>query len=352
MIPIHKENYAFTEDGEQILRFTLKNTNGMQVEIINWGAIITSILVPDKNGNFDDVVLGFKKPEDYLKNNIYTFGAVVGRYANRISDAKFTLEGTEFQLTKNEGENHIHGGKKGFASKIWEAEINDDAKFPTLKLKYFSKDGEEGFPGNLHTEVEYSLTNNNSLHIKYFASSDKPTVVNLTQHSYFNLSGNHSQQITDHELQLNAEYFLPIRSDLIPTGELQKVEKTAFDFRELKKIGAEINSNEEQLKLGKGYDHCWVVLGKDLRKASNLYHPETGRNLEILTTEPGIQFYSGNFLDGQFDTKTGGKNDHRSGICLETQHFPDSPNQKNFPSTVIFPKKTYKSETVFKFSVR
>lgn len=352
MIPIHKENFIITEKGEQIEKFTLKNKNGFQVEIINFGAIITSILVPNKNGKFDDVVLGFKNPEDYLKNNSYTYGAVVGRYANRISNGTFTLEGKEFHLTKNDGENHIHGGKEGFALKMWTAEIIDNAKFPTLKLKYFSKDGEEGFPGNLQTEVEYSLDDDNTLNVKYKATTDVTTIVNLTQHSYFNLSGKHSQKITDHELQLNAEYYLPIQQDLIPTGELQKVEKTPFDFREFKKIGKDIDSDEEQLRFGKGYDHCWVLSDSELRTAGNLYHPKTGRNLEILTTEPGIQFYSGNFLDGKFETKTGEKNHQRTGVCLETQHFPDSPNQKNFPSTIIFPEKTYKSKTVFRFSLR
>ncbi|WP_312075854.1 aldose epimerase family protein [Chryseobacterium sp.] len=349
MIKILTEDFGKTLKGETIQKFTLKNAKGIKVEIINFGAIITSIVVPDKNGNFDDIVLGFNDPEDYFNSNEYAYGAVVGRFANRISGAKFNIDGKVYHVTKNDGENHIHGGNDGFASKVWEAEVIESSEFPAIKMSYLSKDREEGFPGNLQTEVIYTLTDD-SLEIKYAATTDQKTVINLTQHTYFNLSGNHSQEITDHHLQLTADFFLPVNEELIPTGELRNVKDTVFDFNITKQIGEHINSEDNELKLGKGFDHCWVLNASGLRSVGNLYHPKSGRNMEIITTEPGIQFYSGNFLNGKFDTKTGGKNNFRTGLCLETQHFPDSPNKKTFINTILEPSEKFSSTTIFKFS--
>ncbi|WP_262147513.1 aldose epimerase family protein [Chryseobacterium foetidum] len=345
------EEFGKTANGEPINKYILRNENGMQVEIINFGAIITSLKVPDRDGKFDDVVLGFKNSEDYFNSNQYTYGAVVGRYANRIANARFSIKCKEYQVTKNEGNNHIHGGKQGFSNKIWNAEILENSESCSLALHYLSEDGEEGYPGNLSVKVLYTLTDENALEIEYSATTDQPTIINLTQHSYFNLSGDHSQEITDHQLQLNADHYLPIDQHSIPTSELSDVKESPFDFSSMKEIGKDINLDHKQLKLGKGYDHCWVLNGNGLRSAGNLFHQKTGRNMEIFTTEPGIQLYTGNFLDGKFETKTGGKNNFRTGLCLETQHFPDSPNRSSFPSTVLNPDEKYESKTVYKFSV-
>lgn len=353
----HMENvqvsdYGVTAKGDSVKQYTLTNKNGMKVEVINYGGIITSLTAPDKNGKYQDVVLGFTKPEDYFNDNPYFFGALIGRYGNRIADAKFTLEGKTYELDKNDGPNSLHGGKEGFDTKIWTVEPVKDAQFPTLKLTYVSADGEEGFPGKLTTTVLYTLTDDNALEISYEATTDKATVVNMTQHSYFNLSGNFTQSITDHELKLKAEKFLPVNSTIIPTGEEKSVKGTPFDFTVSKPIGKDINSDDEQIRLGQGYDHNWILEGKGLRTIATVYHPASGRVMEVMTDQPGVQFYSGNFLDGKYETKTGGKYEKRNGFCLETQHYPDSPNQKAFPSTELKPGQKYQTKTIYKFSVK
>ncbi|SEH32597.1 aldose epimerase family protein [Chryseobacterium culicis] len=349
---VHTSDYGVTPKGDSIKKYTLTNKNGMKVEVINFGGIIISLTAPDRNGKYEDVVLGFTKPEGYFEGNPYYFGALIGRYGNRIANAKFSLEGKTYEIDKNDGPNSLHGGKEGFHTRFWNIEAVKDAKFPTLKLSYTSNDGEEGYPGKLTTTVFYTLTDDNALEISYEAETDKPTVVNLTQHSYFNLSGNFTKTITDHELLINADYFLPVNETLIPTGEQKDVKGTPFDFTAAKSIGKDINAEDDQLKKGKGYDHNWILNGKGFRSIAQVYHPATGRLMEVLTDEPGVQFYSGNFLDGKFDTKTGGKNEFRTGFCLETQHFPDSPNQPSFPSTELKPGQKYHSKTIYKFSVK
>jgi aldose 1-epimerase len=349
---VHTSDYGVTPKGDSIKKYTLTNKNGMKVEVINFGGIITSLTAPDRNGKYEDIVLGFTKPEGYFDGNPYYFGALIGRYGNRIANAKFTLEGKAYEIDKNDGPNSLHGGKEGFHTRFWNIEEVKDAKFPTLKLSYTSADGEEGYPGKLTTTVFYTLTDENALEISYEAETDKPTVVNLTQHSYFNLSGNFTKTITDHELQINADQFLPVNETLIPTGEQKAVKGTPFDFTVSKPIGKDINAEDDQLKKGKGYDHNWILNGKGLRSIAKVYHQGTGRLMEVFTDEPGVQFYSGNFLDGKFDTKTGGKNEFRTGFCLETQHFPDSPNQPSFPSTELKPGQKYQSKTIYKFSVK
>jgi len=349
---ISTSDYGVTPKGDSIKKYTLTNKNGMKVEVINFGGIITSLTAPDKNGKYEDVVLGFTKPEGYFNGNPYYFGALIGRYGNRIANAKFTLEGKTYEIDQNDDPNSLHGGKEGFHTRFWNIKAVKDAKFPTLKLTYTSADGEEGYPGKLTTTVFYTLTDDNALEISYEAEADKPTVVNLTQHSYFNLSGNFTKTITDHEMQINADKFLPVNETLIPTGEQKAVKETPFDFTVSKPIGKDINADDDQLKKGKGYDHNWILNGKGFRSIAKVYHPETGRLMEVFTDEPGVQFYSGNFLDGKFDTKTGGKNEFRTGFCLETQHFPDSTNQPSFPSTELKPGQKYQSKTIYKFSVK
>jgi aldose 1-epimerase len=341
------------KDGQAVTLYTLRNEKGMEMGVINYGGIIVSLKVPDKNGLAEDVVLGFDSLSDYLKDDPF-FGALIGRYGNRIAKGKFSLDGKEYTLPLNNGKNHLHGGPNGFFNVFWNIEVMSDSGNPSLKLTYLSKDGEEGYPGNLNTEVIYTLTDNNELQIAYKATTDKKTVVNLTQHSYFNLSGNNKKDILDHELMMAADKFLPVDESLIPTGKLQEVKNTPFDFTSPKIIGARISDKDQQLKYGLGYDHCWIFTNQSdsLKMVGSLYEPVSGRYMEILTTEPGIQFYSGNFLDGTLSGKGGIVYKHRSGLCLETQHFPDSPNQASFPSTVLNPGETYQTTTVYKFSVK
>jgi len=349
---IVKSEYGTTPEGVKIEKYTLTNEKGMKMEVITLGGIITSLTAPDKDGKYDDVVLGYANKEDYFNGNPYFFGAAIGRYGNRIAKGKFTLDGKQYQLTINDGPNSLHGGK-GFDKKVWTAEEIAGAN-PTLKLSYTAKDGEEGYPGNLKTVVTYTLTNDNALEIAYEAETDKKTVVNLTQHSYFNLSGE-GKTILDHELELKADRMLPVDATLIPTGELKAVAGTPFDFTTAKEIGKDINATDDQLKKGGGYDHCWVFTdnnAKDLREVGSVYHKASGRYMQVYTTEPAIQFYSGNFIDGTKDSKTGGKYEKRSGLCLETQHYPDAPNQPKFPSTVLSPGEKYTSKTTYKFSVK
>jgi aldose 1-epimerase len=349
---INKESFGKVEDVEAYL-YTLSNKNEMKVKITNYGGIITSVFVPDKKGKSGDVVLGFDNVNDYVKENPY-FGATIGRYGNRIAKGKFTLEGKTYNLAINNAPNHLHGGPIGFHKVIWEAkEIKNDSTVG-LQLTYKSKDGEEGYPGNLSVTVNYNLTNDNEIKIDYSATTDQPTVCNLTNHTYFNLRDAGISDILDHELMINADNFTPVDSTLIPTGEIAKVEGTPFDFRKLHKIGDNINAENEQIKFGYGYDHNLVLNGEmgKIRLAAKVIEPISGRVLQVYTDQPGIQFYSGNFLNGTLAGKNGVTYKYRHGFCLETQHFPDSPNQPSFPSTVLNPGDNYETTTVYKFSVQ
>lgn len=351
--PIEETIFGEMPDGTKVKKFTLKNEAGMEVDVITYGGIITRWTAPDKNGLYDDVVLGFDNLEQYLEGSPY-FGALIGRYGNRIAKGEFSLDGKTYSLATNDGDNHLHGGDKGFDKVIWNGKAKNTAKGSVLELTYTSQDGEEGYPGKLDVKVTYTLSDKNELDIQYEAVTDKPTVVNLTQHSYFNLSGQLSKPVLDHEIYLNADTYLPVDGGLIPTGEFREVAGTPFDFKVSKLIGKEIESDNEQLKLGKGYDHCWVLNKgeEDFRMVASAYHGETGRFMEVYTNEPGMQFYSGNFLDGTLTAKGGGAYVKRSGFCLETQHFPDSPNQPNFPSVTLNPGEIYSSRTMFKLSTK
>lgn len=339
-----------TPDGQSVDLVTLRNQAGLEVRIVTYGATILSLKTPDRAGALDDIALGFDTFAPYVDKSPY-FGAVVGRYGNRIAKGKFTLDGHTYTLATNNGANHLHGGVKGFDKKVWKADTFQNASGVGVKLSYTSADGEEGYPGTLAADVTYTLNDQNQLIVDYHATSDKATVVNLTQHTYFNLAGGKANDILGHELMLNADRYTPVDDTLIPTGELAPVAGTPFDFRTATTIGARIGQDNEQLKRGKGYDHNWVLTrqGDGLSLAARVVEPTTGRTLEISTTEPGIQFYSGNFLDGTLTGKGGRVYPQRSGFCLETQHFPDSPNHANFPSTVLRPGQDYKSQTVFTF---
>ncbi|MCS7157212.1 MAG: galactose mutarotase [Blastocatellia bacterium] len=349
---VKKEIFGRTPDGEVVELYTLTNAKGMEVKITNYGGIVVSLRVPDRQGRFDDVVLGFDRLEDYLKGHPY-FGAIIGRYANRIAAGRFVLNGVSYQLTLNEGQNHLHGGRKGFDKVVWKARPVRSARGIGVRLTYLSRDGEEGYPGNLAVTVTYLLTEENELRIEYTATTDRDTIVNLTHHSYFNLAGQGRRDILDHQLQINAQYFTPIDANLIPTGEIRFVRGTPFDFTQLTPIGARIEQPDEQLRFGRGYDHNWVLDGPpgELRLAARVVEPSSGRVLEVWTTEPGLQFYSGNFLDGTIVGKEGRVYRHRYGFCLEPQHFPDSPNKPHFPSVVLRKGARYQTTTVYKFSV-
>lgn len=344
---------AEVDDFDDIRLYTLSNSEGMTVKITNFGAIITSIVVPDCDGNMEDIVLGYDSVEQYINavDKPY-FGAIVGRYGNRIAKGRFMVDGSEYSLATNNGENHLHGGVIGFDKVVWEAKpISGDA-WTGVKLTYTAKDGEEGYPGNLDVIVTYKLFEDNGLAVEYHATTDKATPVNLTQHSYFNLKGEGAGTILDHELLLNATRFTPVDDALIPTGELKEVENTPFDFTSPKPIGRDIGEESQQLEYGLGYDHNFVLEGseEEMRLAARVYEPTSGRVMEIRTVEPGIQFYTGNFLDGRLTGKSGKQYVHRGGFCLETQHFPDSPNQMSFPSTILRPDKQYHTKTVYSFS--
>lgn len=327
-------------------KYSLKNTQGMQVNFINFGGIITSIIVPDREGHFSDVILGFDNPEDYTKEHPY-FGALIGRYGNRIAKGKFVLNGETYSLAVNNGPNHLHGGLKGFDKKFWSVEERSENSF---LLSYLSVDGEEGYPGTLSVEVIYTLTDENELHINYSAITDKTTPVNLTNHSYFNLTGDNNSPILGHEIMINADQYTVVDQNLTPTGQLKHVKGSEMDFTSSKEIGQDIL----KVKEGGGYDHNYVLRDWDgsLKQAAILYEPVSGRMLEVLTTEPGLQFYSGNFLDGSLVGKDDDVYQKHDGLCLETQHFPDSPNHHDFPSTLLHPGENYTSTTVYKFSVK
>ena len=352
-VSIAKKEYGKTEKGVQVDQYTLKNHNGMEVNIITYGGIITSLKVPNKAGKSEEVAIGFNSLEQYQKPNPY-FGALIGRYGNRIAKGKFTLDGKEYSLATNNAPNALHGGPEGFHRVVWTAEEAKGGDAATLKLKYVAKDMEEGYPGNLTVFVTYTLSKDNSLDVLYEATTDKKTIVNLTQHSYFNLSGDFTKTILDHEVTIDADKLVPVDATLIPTGELTDVTNTPFDFRKPKKVGAAIEAKDEQLKRGMGYDHCWVLnsQNKGDRFAASAYDPTSGRLLEVYTDQPGIQLYTGNFLDGTLPMRNGGTYAHRTGLCLETQHYPDSPNQKDFPTTILNPGENYKTKTTFKFSVK
>ena len=343
--------FTGTTDQKQTHLYLLKNKDGAEAAITNFGGRLVSLLVKNKTGELTDVVLGHDSLKSYQRKEEFFFGALIGRYGNRIAKGKFTLDGKPHQLEVNDGKNTLHGGFNGFYKKVWDGKQVDDH---TLELTYFSKDGEAGYPGNLTVKVTYSLEDDNSLKIAYSATTDKNTVVNLTNHAYFNLNGAGDKTITDHSLQLEADEYTPVDTTLIPTGKLVKIKGTPFDFTKAKLIGQNINDTDEQLKNGKGYDHNWV-LRKDsgLRLAATVGSAKTGIVMQVFTEEPAIQFYSGNFLT---DKLTYGKGNatygYRSAFCLETQHFPDSPNQPSFPSTVLKPGQVYKTVSVYKFSVK
>ena len=346
-----------TEDFDQIQLFTLTNSSGVTIKITNYGAIVTSIVVPDRNGKMADIALGYNSLEGYTNavNRPY-FGAIVGRYGNRIAKGTFAIDGKSYSLAINNNPNHLHGGGIGFDKVVWNAKIIQLNNTDALELTYLSKDMDEGYPGNLQIKVVYSLSSENVLTVDYNATTDKATPVNLTQHSYFNLKGEGEGTILDHELMLNAKQFVPIDAVSIPTGELASVVGTPFDFTSPKTIGRDIGDSHQQLKHGIGYDHTFVLdrsaNASGMTLAARVYEPASGRTLEVETTEPGVQFYCGNFLDGRLIGKSGKPYVHRGGFCLETQHFPDSPNQPNFPSTILKPGETYKTKTAFKFSAK
>jgi len=338
-------------NGKIVNEYMLTNKHGMVVKVINLGGIITSILAPDRDGNQGDVVLGFESLDEYI-NDTHYIGAIVGRTANRIAGASFTLDGNTYKLSCNNNTNNHHGGAEGFNKKLWNVERVENGRGESLKLTYFSKDGEEGFPGNLLVMVVYTLTDNNELTVDYSATTDKKTVVNLTQHSYFNLSAGKKKDILSHDLLVSASLFLATNALQVPTGELRDVANTAFDFRKSTRIADKIDADDEQIKFGAGIDHTWVVdrkLPGTLDLACTLSEEGSGRKMSVYTTEPGVQIYSGNYLDGAGKGKGGERYTRRYGIGLETQHFPNSPNQPSFPSIELSPGDTFRSQTLFKF---
>ncbi len=350
---IKKEAFGATRDGHPVDLYTMTNTHGMEVRAMTYGGIITSLRVPDRNGHLDDVVLGYDSLEGYLKVNPY-FGAIVGRYGNRIANGRFTLDGVEYKLATNNGPNALHGGLKGFDKVVWHAEPFERKDSVGVTFTYTSPDGEEGYPGNLQAKVTYTLNDDNELILDYQATTDKATPVNLTNHTYFNLAGEGKGDILGHEIMLNADNFTPVDKTLIPTGQIQSVKGTPLDFTQPTAIGARINQPDEQLVLGGGYDHNFVLnrKGEGLTLAARVHEPTSGRVMEVLTTQPGVQFYTGNFLDGTITGKQGHVYQKRYGFCLETQHYPDSPNKPEFPSMILRPGQDYSSRTVYKFSVQ
>lgn len=342
--------YGKLKDGSAISLYTMTNGKGATMRVMNYGGIIVSLDVPDREGNLVDVVLGYDSLAEYEKSNPF-FGALVGRYGNRIAGGKFSLDGTEYDLVKNNNGNHLHGGTKGFDKVVWSAGEIPTEEGVALKLSYLSKHMEEGYPGNLNVEVVYTLTSDNTIAFDYKATTDRKTVVNLTQHAYFNLNGGKTD-ILDHELLLNADAFVVVDEQLIPTGEIRSVENTPLDFRKPVKIGKRIDDDYEQLRLGRGYDHCFVINGQGLKFTAEVYDSLSGVVMTVHTTEPGVQLYTGNFLDGSLSGKDGVVYNKRTGFCLETQHFPDSPNRSEFPPVVLNPGETYQTQTTYQFSVR
>lgn len=351
-VTLSGEAFRDTIDGKSTGLYTLKNKNNVQAAFTNYGGRLVSLLVPGKDGKMVDVVVGFKSAEEFVNSKEPYFGATIGRYGNRIAKGQFTLDGTTYTLTKNNGPNSLHGGKKGFQAVVWDAQmIGTNA----VQFTYLSKDGEEGYPGNLTSKVTYSLTDNNELVMTYEAVTDKKTVVNLTNHAFFNLNGEGSGTINNHVLQINADHYTPVDETLIPTGKIEPVKGTPFDFTTATAIGARVDEDHQQLKFGKGYDHNFVL---NTKPGTGMFHAATavgdltGIVMDVYTEEPGLQFYGGNFMKGKNVFKSGTRDEFRTAFCLETQHFPDSPNQPQFPSTVLEPGKTYKTKSVYKFSVK
>jgi aldose 1-epimerase len=344
---VKRQDFGKLPDGTAIDLYTLSNGKGMEAAIMTYGATLVSLTAPDKAGKYADVVQGMDGLDGYLKGVPY-FGATIGRYGNRIGHAQFPLEGQTYHTPKNDGDNTLHGGVQGFDKHVWTAREAGDG----VEFTYVSKDGEEGFPGTLTAKVLYTITPNNELRLEYTATTDKPTVVNLTNHTYFNLAGQGEGDILGHEVMIAADRFTPVDKGLIPTGELKPVSGTPFDFTKSTAIGARINQADEQLQFGKGYDHNWVLNGTGMKKAAEVYEPKTGRVMEVSTEEPGLQFYTGNFLDGTIKGKGGKVYGHRAAFCMETQHFPDSPNKPSFPTTELKPGQTYHTVTVYRFSAR
>jgi aldose 1-epimerase len=345
-MPISRQIFGTTSDGTTIERYTLTNAHGLEADILTYGGTLAALRVPDRDGALGDVVLGFEALAPYLGAHPF-FGSLIGRYGNRIANGRFELNGATYDLPRNDGPNHLHGGPNGFHRQVWRA----SADGPGLELSYLSRDGEEGYPGNLTVTVVYTLTDDDALRIEYTATTDRDTVINLTNHAYFNLAGR--GDILGHEIEVAATRFLPIDATLIPIGELRPVRGTPLDFSAPTPIGARIAADDEQLRYGMGYDHTWVPDKPPgvLALAARVYEPTTGRLMEVSTTQPGIQFYSGNMLDGSLTGKGGQVYARHSGLCLETQHFPDSPNQPRFPSTVLRPGQTYRQTTIYRFGV-
>jgi aldose 1-epimerase len=350
MANIEQQVFGEIPDGRNVKLYTLTNEHGLEARIMNYGGTLVSLRAPDRNGVHADVVLGFDEFAPYLAQHPY-FGSLIGRYANRIAGASFAIGGRTYRLSANDGRNHLHGGRNGFDKILWDAEPAESAEGPQLVLSHFSRAGEEGYPGNLTVRVTYTLTAQNELRLDYSASTDQTTVINLTHHSYFNLAG--AGTIHDHLLRLAAERYLPVDPELIPLGEQRSVRGTPFDFTVPRSIGSRISSDEGQLQLACGYDHCWVLTDQSgaCAFAAELFDPMSGRALTVFTTQPGIQVYSGNFLDGSVQGKQGRGYQRHSGLCLETQHFPDSPNQPSFPTAMLRPGETYREMTVYRFEV-
>jgi aldose 1-epimerase len=347
---LKSKSFGKTRAGEPVELYTLTNSKGMEADIMTYGGILVSLKTPDRGGKLADVVLGFDSLDGYVNDPPPPyFGALIGRYGNRIGGGRFSLNGTEYKLAQNNGPNHLHGGLRGFDKVVWKARTPDAQ---SLELTYLSKDGEEGYPGNLTATVTYTLTENNELKLDYRATTDKDTVLNLTNHSYFNLAGQGEGDVLGHQIMINADRFTPVDSGLIPTGELRSVESTPFDFRQTRAIGERIDAADEQIKFGKGYDQNFVLnrAGSGLELAAKVIEPKSGRVMEVLTTEPGVQFYTANNLNGSLRGKAGKVYGRRYALCLETQHFPDSPNKPNFPSVVLKPSAQYQTTTVYRFS--
>jgi aldose 1-epimerase len=348
---IQKEPFGTTPDGQAVEIYTLRNDKGAEARIMTYGGILVSLKVPDKSGQMGDVVLGYDNLDSYIRKSPY-FGALIGRYGNRIARGHFTLDGTEYTLATNDGPNALHGGLKGFDKRVWTGSARQGADGPELVLKYLSKDGEEGYPGNLKVTATYTLTRDNALRLQYRAETDKDTVLNLTHHSYFNLAG--KGDILSHQLMIPSDRFTPVDATLITTGELRPVENTPFDFRAPTAIGARIGQEDEQLKFGGGYDHNWVVNKEfgQLGLMARVTDPASGRVMEVLSTEPGLQFYTGNFLDGTITGKDGRVYPHRGAFCMEPQHYPDSPNKPEFPTVELKPGQVYQNTIMYRFSVQ
>jgi aldose 1-epimerase len=350
---IRKHTFGTLANGTEVSLYTLMNERGMKATISDYGAAVVSLFVPDRDGRLADVVLGYDSLEGYISDRAY-FGVIVGRYGNRIAKGKFTLDGTEYQLTINDGENHLHGGTHGFHKVLWKAEPMQSDSGQSLKLTYTSPAGDEGYPGKVTVQVIYTVSDKNELVVDYTGTTDQPTILNPTHHSYFNLTGSFTTTILGHQLMIDADYFTPIDKGLIPTGELARVDGTPMDFRTLTLIGKRIEDPYDQLAFAGGYDHNWVLRDYtgQVRKVAELYESQSGRLLTVFTDQPGLQFYSGNFLDGTVRGKNGVAYQHRTGLCLEAQHFPDSPNKPQFPSVVLKPGEVYRQTTMYRFSAK